>query len=315
MKYVDKGVADWKNISIFAFWIQQLCDVGRGLLRFETQDYKLQYQYSMKRLFLILILVASTIMASAQSYSDTFYSAFNIDDIAAQRQVLADWEQAAPDDVDYLIAKYNFYANQSVLTISDSLGAGVSETFSFCNEPMADSALMVINAAIERYPTRLDLRFGKIYFLGSISHWDDMADEIVAMLDYSDQIGHSWVYPNMDGGMKELLSESILDYQLMMYNTLGDWDNMQYADSAMLMRMRRVAKRTIQVFPQDIPAINMLAITYTSFKDYDNAIKYLLRAEQLDPTDEVVLQNLADNYAMKGDKRKSKQYQDRIVKK
>lgn len=315
MKYVDKGVADWKNISIFAFWIQQLCDVGRGLLRFETQDYKLQYQYSMKRLFLILILVASTIMASAQSYSDTFYSAFNIDDIAAQRQVLADWEQAAPDDADYLIAKYNFYANQSVLTISDGLGAGVSETFSFCNEPMADSALMVINAAIERYPTRLDMRFGKIYFLGSISHWDDMADEIVGMLDYSDQIGHSWVYPNMDGGMKELLSESILDYQLMMYNTLGDWDNMQYADSAMLMRMRRVAKRTIQVFPQDIPAINMLAITYTSFKDYDNAIKYLLRAEQLDPTDEVVLQNLADNYAMKGDKRKSKQYQDRIVKK
>ena len=62
----------------------------------------------MKRaLFFCLTLMALNAMY-AQSFSDRFDDAFAANDVAAQRQALQDWELSAPEDVNLIIACYNF---------------------------------------------------------------------------------------------------------------------------------------------------------------------------------------------------------------
>ena len=223
-------------------------------------------KYFMRRvLFFCLTLIALN-AACAQSFSDRFDAAFATDDVAAQRQALLDWERSTPEDVNLFIARYNFYANLAMA--QDPYSA-----------QLADSALYVIEEAIVRYPDRLDLRFGKIYFLGELRRWDAFADEIMRMLDYSDEISHRWVFPNVQEGLKELVVEGVADYQIAMRETLpGDYP-LAASDSAMVSRIRRVARRTIQLFPNDANALHMLGETYVG-EDDERASKYLKRAEE-----------------------------------
>ncbi|MBR3412644.1 MAG: hypothetical protein IKG81_08145 [Bacteroidales bacterium] len=221
----------------------------------------------MKRaLFFCLTLMALNAMY-AQSFSDRFDDAFATNDVAAQRQALQDWELSAPEDVNLIIACYNFYANQAM------------EQTPYLAQ-LADSGLLVIERGIVLYPDRLDLRFGKIFFLGELRRWDAFADEIMRMLDYSDQINHRWLFPNVEEGLKELVMEGVADYQLTMRETLpGDYP-LAASDSAMVNRIRRVAKRTVQLFPSDVNALHLLGETYLG-EDDERASKYLKRAEEL----------------------------------
>lgn len=281
---------------------------------------------NMKRNLLLILLVLVGMSATrAQSYNDAFFDALNSNDLETQRRVLAEWQEAAPNDVDLYIARYNFHANQTFGTIGyvegtdDEMDVSVSfdnyvPAFSFHSEAHADSALNVITEAIGKFPNRLDLRFGKIYFLGQLANWDAFADEIIATLDRSQQIDHLWTYPNMDGGMVELLSEGVLDYQNDMLSAVSDLNNPSAEDTAMFLRMRRVAKRMVQLFPSDLYSVNILATTYTIFQEYDTAMKYLLRAEKIDPNDPIVLKNIVDVYTLMGKKKLAKPYQSRLDK-
>lgn len=279
----------------------------------------------MKRnLLVILFVLAGMSVTRAQSYNDAFFEAFNSNDLETQRRVLAEWQEAAPNDVDLYIARYNFYANQTFGSIGyvegtdDETDVPVSSdnyvsAFRFHSKAQADSALSVISEAISKFPNRLDLRFGKIYFLGQLANWDAFADEIIATLNHSEQIDHLWTYPNMDGGMVELLSESVLDYQNEMLSA-SDFFKPNPVDTAMFLRMRRVAKRMVQLFPSDLYSVNILATTYTIFQEYDTAMKYLLRAEKIDPNDPIVLKNIVDVYTLMGKKKLAKPYQSRLDK-
>ena len=281
----------------------------------------------MKKVLSILLALTALCSLNAQSYSDDFDNAFAANDIDAQRAALQRWQQSSPHDVDLCIARYNFYVNQAIVSLGHVEGEGESDTawvtvdfgntvadFSFLNQELADSALLVIRDGIQRFPNRLDLRFGEIYFLGQIGRWDDFVDRIIATLDHSEQIEHFWSFPNITEGFASLISESMQDYQVDMYNAITDFDHPTSADTAMFLRMRRVAKRTVQLFPAEITAINMLAVTHTFTGDYEQAIKYLQRAEKIDPADPIVIQNLADNYKLLGNKKLYQQYLRKLEK-
>ena len=118
----------------------------------------------MKRNTILALLLAFVSTTVAQSWSDTFYDALNDDNLALQRQTLAEWQQAMPDDIDLYIARFNYHIGQATNTSSVIA---------------ADSAVLVIDQAIRLFPDRLDLRFGKTYFLGQIKQWQPFADEII----------------------------------------------------------------------------------------------------------------------------------------
>ncbi|MCQ2294358.1 MAG: bacterial transcriptional activator domain-containing protein [Bacteroidales bacterium] len=262
----------------------------------------------MKQTILFFLAVTFGTIAMGQSFPDQFDAAFNRDDYPAMRSVLSQWQEAAPEDADMLVAFYNYYVNyvgQMAASASNSDQIATMQT-------LADSGLMLISHAISIYPQRLDLRFGKIYFLGVMQRWDDFVSSIILTLDHSNNIHHNWTFPNMDGSMEEIITESVMDYQSTMWETINDINNLGAQDSTMLLRIRKVAKRCAQLFPSDIMSVTTLATTHSALGEYDKAVRYLERAEKMDPTDETVLRNLAHAYAHIGNKQKAKLYQERI---
>lgn len=220
------------------------------------------------------LILALSLPCAGQGYEARFGEALESQDVARQRAILAEWEKAVPGDVELYIARYNYYFH--------------------LDDPQYDSALACLDEAIALYPTRLDLRFGKAFLLRTIERWDDFVDVIVSTLDHSETIGHRWQFPNYDGDGEAIVTEGVQDYMVLLFSQIDDPSHMTAADSAMTLRLRRVAKRTAQVFPSDVQALNFLHISYTLFGEYDKALRYLKRAEAIDPTDPVIRQNLND---------------------
>ena len=256
----------------------------------------------MKRIVSFLLIMTCVCALRAQSYSDAFDDAFRHDDVAGQRQALALWQQEAPEDVNLFIARYNFYANRAMGQNPDVVIA-----------PLADSGLVAIEEGIGLFPDRLDLRFGKIYFLGQLHRWDAFVGEIVRTMDYSAQIGHRWSYPNVpDDMMEDLLLEGVVDYMVEMFANIADTAHLTAADSLMARRLREVAKRTVQLFPGDFASTYMLALSHLMLNESDKAYKYLVRAEGLNSTHAPLLQSLVKVCRLLGKTAQAKEYQRRL---
>ena len=258
----------------------------------------------MKQIIPLLLLLPITFGAAAQSYSDSFYDALNSDNLVMQRQVLAEWQQASPDDIDLYIARFNYHMGQTL---------GTSSTAA------ADSTVLVIDQAIRLFPDRLDLRFGKIYFLGEIRQWTAFADEIISTLDRSELINHRWQFPNFDQGGRILIVEGVQDYLYTLFSSGQPTDDVTGQAAATtapapdaLPQIRRIAHRAAQLFPSEPAFFSALAYTYIAEADYQTALHHLKRAEQLAPNDPAVLQQLVDVYTRMKDKKSAAQYRERL---
>jgi tetratricopeptide (TPR) repeat protein len=260
----------------------------------------------MKQIIPLLLLLPMAFGAAAQSYSDSFYDALNSDNLMMQRQILAEWQQASPDDIDLYIARFNYHMGQTL---------GTSSTAA------ADSTVLVIDQAIQLFPDRLDLRFGKIYFLGEIRRWASFADEIISTLDRSELINHRWQFPNFDQGGRILIVEGVQDYLYTLFSSgqpAEDGTGQTAATTApapeTLPQIRRIAHRAAQLFPSEPAFFSALAYTYIAEADYQTALHHLKRAEQLAPNDPAVLQQLVDVYTRMKDKKSAAQYRERLQK-
>ena len=263
----------------------------------------------MKRNTILALLLALAATATAQSWSDAFYDALNADDYARQRTILAQWQRETPDDIDLHIARFNHYINSTML----AEGAAAVR--------LADSAITVIDTAISHYPDRLDLRFGKIYFLGQIMRWQSFGDEILLTLDRSERTGHRWQFPNFDQGGRVLIMEGVQDYLYTLFNSGQPADDGTGKAAAAattapapdaMPQIRRIAHRAAQLFPSEPAFLSALAYTYIAEADYKTALHHLQRAEQLAPNDPAILQQLVDVYTRMKDKKSAAQYRERL---
>ena len=252
-------------------------------------------------LLLILSFQFSTLNSlSAQSYQARFETAIEARDTVAQRAILSQWHAAAPRDPDLYIARYNYYIQRNEPAPANSPAGRGSMT----TPTTTDSALIVLSQAVDTFPDRLDLRLGLAYHLSAAGQYDALASALVATLDHSEEIKHRWLYPNVSQETTaEILLEALADHLALFFDlaaeTTPDPATRQAPanpddHSPALRQLRWIAKRTAQVFPSNVQALNFLAVSYTLEGDYKKALRFLKRAEAIDPDDPVVRQNIAD---------------------
>ena len=188
-----------------------------------------------------------------------------------------------------------------------------SKTVGFLNSSIAykDEYLKLgfnyIDKGISKFPTRLDMRFGKIYMLGKNEDYENFTVEIIKAIDYSDIIKTKWTWTDnkpLDDSKKFMLS-AVQDYVVQLYNTNND---------ALLDNMKRIAETVLKYYPDHVESLSNLSIVYMIKKEYDKAIEVLLKAEKLAPKDYIVLSNIAQGYKLKGDKNNAIKYYELTVK-
>lgn len=279
-----------------------------------------------KFIFLLLGITGIANLGLAQDYSAEFETAINDNDTIAQKEILQKWEKATPNDADLFPAWFNYYFNKSreevitlnegsplgdrdVLALSDTIGNPVGyigNNVTYDTKYM-DQALKIIEKGIQKYPNRLDMRFGEIYTLGEMDNWKEFAQKIIDAVRYSAINKNNWLWtsdePVKQG--KETFLSALQDYQLQIYNTGND---------ALIPYMQQIAQEILKYYPDNIENMSNMAIGYLISGEYDKALNYLLKAEKINPKDCVVLFNLAYAYREKNDSTKALEYYNKILK-
>ena len=276
-------------------------------------------------IFFTVCLNVQTI--KAQDFKQQFRTAFQKQDTTEQKNILDKWSQENDNDPELYVAYFNYFATQSkkemitlgqnpkgenVLQIMDKdtsetepVGFIYGETY--YDTDLLTTAFQYINKGIENYPNRLDMRFGYIYMLGESEDYDLFTTEIIKTIDYSAINKNQWTWS--DGkpleSPKETMLGSIQGYQLTLYNTEED---------KLLENMKNIAQAVLKHYPNHIESLSNLSVVFLIQGEYDKALEPLLKANKLTPNDTIVLNNIAQTYKLKGDKKNALKYYKMIVK-
>ncbi len=278
----------------------------------------------MKALILTTLIYSSISLIGQNTYQDQFAKYFKEKDTLSQRKTLQNWSNSTPNDPELFTSYFNYYFqlskqemlefddkanNKLSLKISDStnqtVGFLVSKT-SFKPKSL-DKAFSSINKGIELYPTRLDMRFGKIYALGKSEDWTNFTTDIIKAIDYSNKINNKWTWTNnvILEDAKNIFLESIQGYQNQLYDTQND---------SLLKNIREISLKVLEYHPDHVASLSNIAISYLLTDQYDKALPPLLKAEKIDYKDVIVLNNIAHAYKLMGNKSKSIEYYKKTIK-
>lgn len=274
------------------------------------------------QILFVFLLVQSFIFA--QNFQDDFKKHYDNKDTVNQLKTLIKWEKSDPKDPELFTSYFNYYvvnARKEVLSVSTSkqVGENLVLTDSTSKEvgylgskiyydyDKVEKGIAKINQGIALHPNRLDMRFGKIYVLGMLGNWKEFTTEIITTVKHSSTNDNNWTWTNNksreDG--KAFFLSSLQTYQMQLYNT---------EDDALLVNMRDIANEVLKYYPDHVESLSNLSITYLLTKEYDKGLEVLLKAEKINPKDTIVLANIAHGYKLKGDKKTSIAYYEKMAK-
>jgi tetratricopeptide (TPR) repeat protein len=273
---------------------------------------------------ILMLTVFLAAQSFAQDFKKEFSRAFTQKDTAAQMQLLQNWQKEKPDDAELFVAYFNYYFSKSKreiirlsstpdtsasLELKDSTGLNtvgyLSDGIDYDSD-LLEKGFQYIDNGINKFPTRLDMRFGKIYALGQIENYEAFTSEIIKTIDANNQLNDRWTWTDNKkvNDPKQFFLNAIQDYSVQLYN----------AGDEQLSRMQQIAERVLKYYPNHVESLSNLAIVYGLQGNYDNALKHLLKAEKIAPTDFIVLNNIANMYQQKGDKRNAIKYYELTAK-
>ena len=260
----------------------------------------------------------------SQNFQKQFKDLFEKKDTLGQEKLLKQWEAAAPKDAELFIAYLNFYSRKSMreivelnskkkdgdyLELTDSTGKTVATMGSdiYYDRNILQKGFGYIDRGISLYPTRLDMRFGKIYMLGEVEDFPEFTKMIVETIDYGNKIKNAWLWkdarPLEDA--ENFFLNSMQDYVITIYNT---------EDDNLLPYMRQISEAVLKYHPRHVESLANVSLTYVLVGENDKALPYLLKAETIAPKDIIVLNNIAEIYKRKNDTAKAKSYYEKIIK-
>lgn len=274
------------------------------------------------------LFISTLVFLCANLFAQTNYEKFKIifqgNDTTKMKAFLKQWEASNSQDPELYTSALNYYfqySKQEVLSLNqgnsgkesmqltDKEGkvAGYLNAQIGYNPEKTKLAFEYIDKGIEKFPDRLDMRFGKLYVLKEMDMYEKFTTELIALISYSEKNQNNWLWTEnkkLDSG-QEFFLNSIYDYLSEIYQTEDD-DLIPY--------ITRIGEATLKLYPKPIEILSMTAISYFLLGNYDKAIQYLSQAEVIDPKDTIVLNNLAQAYLKKGDKEKAKAKYELILK-
>jgi len=274
-----------------------------------------------------LAILAATILIAFFSFSQDHRQRYKDcsakGDTTGMAQALKEWETASPKDPEMFIGYFNYFirmASREMISLgpnnkgegfqlTDSTGkpAGYLTSSANYDPRILQQGFNYIDKGISLHPTRLDMRFGKVYMFGKAENYGAFTKTIIETIDFGNTINNAWLWKEgkpLDNPKKFFLS-TIQDYQSSLYNT---------EDDQLLPYMREIAEAMLKYYPDHVESLANVAITYLVIGEYDKGLPYLLKAEIIAPKDIVVLNNIAQVYKRKNDKVNTKIYLQKIIK-
>lgn len=283
----------------------------------------------MKKILLALYLMMGMAIgyAHAQNFKEQFNALVEKKDTLAQQQLLEKWEKADANDPELYTAYFNYYVskarNEMVILGQEPKGktafalmptdssnqepAGYLYSDTHYNSALLKKGFAWLDRGIEKFPNRLDMRFGKVYMFGEVEDYENFTKEIIKLVDYSAVNQNQWTWTDNEpvDDPKNFMLSGVQDYQFQLYNT---------ENNALLDNMKRIAEAVLKHYPDHVESLSNLSVALMMQKEYDAALEPLLRAEKINSKDAIVLGNIAQAYKLKGDTKMAIKYYELTLK-
>jgi len=167
-------------------------------------------------------------------------------------------------------------------------------------------ALHYLNLGLMYSVDRLDMYFGKIHILNEIGDYDTASKTVFDVLDRSKINGNEWYWSKnkkLEDG-KNFLLQNMNDYY-------AKWIHIRTKES--IKALKETSEKQIELYPDSIFAYNFLAYSYILKNEKVKAIPILLKAEKINPSDFIILNNLERLYADTGDKQNAIIYLNKMI--
>ena len=272
----------------------------------------------MRRLSNLLFLTILTSHLYAQTNYEKFKKLFKDNDTTKIKTLLIEWEKTNPNDAELYTSAINYYftyGSKEMMVLSngqrgkegfkltDSTGeikGMISSEVSY-NSDKVSKAIKYASIGIEKFPDRLDIRFGKCYVLKQIGDYNNFTKELIKTIEFSQANKNNWLWTENkkqeDG--EDFMLGTIQTYLKELYDT---------EDDNLLPNMIQIGEATIKYYKNNVEILSTTSVALLLTKNYDKAIEYLKQAEKINPKDFIVLNNIAEAYRLKDDKTNAIKY-------
>ena len=244
-----------------------------------------------KNFFILLIaLLAASSNAYGQSFKAAFRKALEEKDMTKAEKTLREWDLADSNDAELYVSFFNFYTLKSMEKDSTRY-----------DREYAQKALDFISEGIDRFPTRLDMRLGKIYMLEKLKDYDAFTNDIIRLIRSSNENRNNW--KGEDFRLVEKPEE-------MLFGAVQDFLGMMFAknNTELNEKIITVSEEMLRYYPNHTQSLMNISTVNIKRKDFDKSLEALLKASKIKPGDPVLNYNLAYVYQQKGDRENAKKH-------
>jgi len=260
-----------------------------------------------------------------KKYQKTYENLFNEKEYNKILDHLQLWQKNEPNNPEMFIAYFNYfiYRNKFSGISIDKEKKGTEPTLAITDQQsgeivgyMNDStqydtddvltAVEYLNKGLIIAPNRLDMHFGKIHILNDIGFYEMAGKELFVTLETSKKINNNWLWAN---------NEIIENGELFFIDNIQDyyslWLNASTEEA--YNQIKLCAEKQLELYPENIYAHNILAVYYSMNNQFQEALKYFLQAENINPDDCIVLTNIGRVYLNLNDKQKAEEYFRKVL--
>jgi tetratricopeptide (TPR) repeat protein len=278
----------------------------------------------MKYFFYLVCYLTLSLHSYSQNYKEQYAILIKKQDTASLKKLLSKWEKEKPIDAEMFIGFFNYYALKSKSDIislnnikpnKESLVATNEKTKEKIyissnknyNNQILNKGFSYIDRAIKLYPKRLDMIFGKIFMLGDMENYSQFTNEIILAIELAHKTKYDFTWKNNEPlkDAEAFFLGSLQSYIGTIYNTEKD---------DLLPLMRKISEAVLKYHTTHIESLSNVALTYMINLENDKALPYLLKAEDINEKDVIVLNNIAVIYKAKKDYTTAKLYFEKIIK-
>jgi tetratricopeptide (TPR) repeat protein len=246
----------------------------------------------MKKIFMIVTIsfLCCSYSAYGQSFKEVFKEALNAKNMARAEKILKDWDFADTNDPELYVSYFNFY----------TLKSREKDPRNYDMEYVR-KALDFISEGIERFPTRFDMRIGKLYMLAQTKDYAAVTADVIQLIKYSDKIKNNWKSEDF-----RLLEEP----DKMLYGAVQEFQELLFAeeDEKLHEDILQISEEMLRYYPEHLQSRLNQSTIHVIRKEYDKSLETLLKAEKIDSKDPVLLYNIASVYKLKGEKEQAGKY-------